>query len=121
MSVLKEQIAVLRTATTLSVAILAPVILDIASMPMDMIVMVRIIINGISSYLPDATCIKPGLLLFPQILMSVQNSLTNVSKFVTTLLAHMCVTVALVMPSIVMDGHAEVKLMKLMFMITLTD
>lgn len=41
MSVLKEQIAVLRTATTLSVVTLAHAMLDIASMSMDMIVMVR--------------------------------------------------------------------------------
>ena len=48
MSVLKEQIAVLRTATTLLVDTLALAMLDFASMPMDMIVMVRTqyIING---------------------------------------------------------------------------
>ena len=48
MSALKEQIAVLRTATTLLVDTLALATLDFASMPMDMIVMVRIhyIING---------------------------------------------------------------------------
>ncbi len=43
MNALKELTAVLRTATTLLVVILAPAILDIASMSMDMIVTVRLI------------------------------------------------------------------------------
>jgi hypothetical protein len=43
MSVLKEQTVVLRTAITLLVVTLAPAMLDIASMSMDMIVTVILI------------------------------------------------------------------------------
>ena len=45
MSVLKELIAVLRTVTTLLVVTLAPAMLAIALMPMDLIVMVRLTLS----------------------------------------------------------------------------
>ena len=106
----------LKTVTTLLAVTLALAMLVIASMLMDMIVMVRLVSNIRNCFVISLNMhylyakIDVQLVFFlPQILMSVQSSLMSVSRYVTTPLVPMCVTAVLAMLSIVMEERAEVK------------